>query len=512
MRGIIKILFVLILILIFILISYNIFSITKTSYEEGTSFIEELFRPQRPYVFDINNLIFDMSRSEKINEELDTFFLHEGNFCKELKKCIEYSAKNNGKPCEVANIKGAREDLGRITASYGYSGCDSEVLKEKIYGIERKICYFNSDVFNLYDYYAESEEKSIWQSGSKTINPFYSYEPFIHDCTFQMLIEDFSSPIEDPNYIREKYYLPPFYDYPPNKPFPYDSTGAQVKIFISNATPGSDSERTCNFNLFVCIQPAIASSKNEKTIDMFNIFSSLSIENFRCCNKSEYGSDIKLNKYYPVTYTFEFSEFETKPNMYQILSTLDRAFWEWSKKNFEKSDLIEGILKDKPSNWNPNRIRFSYKPWDIAKFVAESSGYKIAKEEYIGTNCGIDPLTYETFHCPNDYVCTEETTKWDPHWFICCPSNYPNYINGKCYSQSLISYPNCFDEEVLKSSEYDPKEGPLLIYGPNWKDKFSDTNYSKLSMTVIYYYNVKEDANGFQNLVITPRITLCRDR
>jgi uncharacterized protein (DUF2147 family) len=233
-------------------------------------------------------------------------------------------------------------------------------------------------------------------------------------------------------------------------------------LFVANST--IDDDYKCRYNLFVCVQPAIGDDIEDKTVEIFNIVSNLtqdSTRQFRCCEDSKV-SDLKVDKNYPRSHIFEFETGETRPNFYEILASVDRAMWEVSKLNFDNMALVDRTMsEDVPDKWNEaTKVRFNYKPWRT--------------------------VSYTSTYLKND----------------------------DCYSGLL--------KDGSSSTFLNPKDGPVLIYNSKWNGKFTNTNYDKISMSIVLFYHeeiIKLDTDGDgskddverRELIITPRVTLCRD-
>jgi hypothetical protein len=311
----------------------------KAAEEANTTAIPDLLNPLRFYKFDITQLVIDRG-DLGIDQRFDEFF-QDGEYCRRLKQCIKDSSVTYGSYCDIATIKSISDKPVEFLDSDKYTSfCSDEDLTEKVSGITRKICKFSLD--SIPTYYIDFTDSS---------SPFTSYLPNIQGCRPDLLTE-FNSQLGSDSGVWQS--LPGFQGIN----FDYNQTGALFKIFLSNATPGDDQERTCQYNLFVCIQPGITNTSNDENImKLFNTFSSLDETDMQCCNANN------VNKIFSHQTIYNYDIDDNRPNFYQIIASIDKAIWEWNKMNYQNTKLINKIR----GSLDVKLVHFNYMNWTMTK-------------------------------------------------------------------------------------------------------------------------------------------------
>lgn len=417
MKAVITILALVLIVLILAIIGLGMLWKATVAAANSTNVISSITNPLRYYKFDINQVIVDRSNIS-LQQKFNDFFVQDGEFCSKLKQCIKDSATTYGKYCNIAAMKstgvqstifasGMPPDTDNLNVR-----CSQEDLTEEVSGVTRKICRFSSTSIQSSDiYYYDSN------------SPFASFLPNVQGCRPDLTASDFSSVLGSGPSIWES--VPQF----EGITFDYAETGAFVKIFLSNATPGSDESRTCNYNLFVCIQSGIAdSAEDNKTLSLFDSFYLLNQNNLQCCKNGN------VNKIFSHQTIYNYNAGDVRPNFYQIISAVDKAFWEWNKVNYENKKLVDNIHG---TITDVDKVQFNYNKWVVRKSTS-------------------------------------------------------------------LSYPECYDFAYDSASPSQPE----IVYNDKWDGKFSDDNYDNFTVTAWYYFS-KQDPS---TLIITPRITICRNR
>ena len=375
MKGaVFRILMIVVLAIIFLLVVLPFFSSAKKSFETKEPIIHEIFKPITGYKFDEQDLIVDLSDPTVGTNTLSYFKGDPPLICDDLARCIIYSLKNNGEPCLIKKIdhnnslptsilSGTYPDLEFGCSNYNGNG----LVTEKVGDAQRTVC--SLETIPESTFYSRFEDEN---------NTFGPYEPYIHGC---YIPDDFTSLIQDSRYpywinpsatdpddfslpfnVTRKYFIfsPPYYETWLSQ-YPYLDTGYSTTIYLSNATIGDDGE--CQYNIFSCSQPAIASSEDDVAFQIFEHFRTDITNDLKCC-KRELATDSNRTTIYPRAYEFDFTNEAYKPNLHQIITAIDAGLWEWSKINFNNKELANIILDTNldPTDLTADYVRFNYTP------------------------------------------------------------------------------------------------------------------------------------------------------
>ncbi len=351
---------------IFIAISLGLASYSKSAYENTTSEIPRLFNPPPNYVLRKDIFVLDKSAGAQIDANFQSFFSQDGPYCQNLKNCIKKGITTSSN-CEITQppiatfTSRADSDFNPI--------CSPEDLTETFGDLTRKICTFK----NLLVQIREGDESN---SNSPDTDRFFFYEPNVHNCN---LDKDFVMNINAPNSdVYETFYFYPSFSYVQSG----QRERGKIRIIVQNATAGDDFDRTCNYNLFVCVQRAFASSEGSRAFKIFDVFITLKDE-LKCCgylDPNTFPKNIKLSSHFPDTFTVTFNPTDERPNLYEVVAAMDAGLKEWNKVNFDNGKLIADLPYNPPTivdipitgkvtipspqfNKAAN-ISFSYAPWD----------------------------------------------------------------------------------------------------------------------------------------------------
>jgi hypothetical protein len=156
--------------------------------------------------------------------------------------------------------------------------------------------------------------------------------------------------------------------------FNFENTGGKIHIVLQNGTVGTDGK--CNYNLFICAQPAIGATENNMTARLFSVlygglkremgcddYWPLTMVLHGCGPVTPYG-------YMPHYYEFNYSAGETG-SVKGILAAVDAAFWEWSREHYYDTKITKSWPK--PLS-NANGVKFSYAPWNLKGVGGSSAG------------------------------------------------------------------------------------------------------------------------------------------
>lgn len=210
----------------------------------------------------------------------------------------------------------------------------------------------------------------------------------------------------------------------------------------------------CHLHLFVCVQPAIGKNEDSVAYKIFKYFKETIKSEMECCK----GDTTKVNSAYAHPYTFDFTDETDKPTIDQIMVIQNAALWEWSKENFDNINLIKRILsKNVPDDWEPDYVKFDS--------FAQSGSYAT----------GV----------------------------------YPDCVDWSAMEPDTVATMVQFNYDIYDTS----------LWG---ETRNRNTNYDKLSITTTFEYSIKnidsnsdgdfKDADDYQILIITPHISVCRDK
>jgi hypothetical protein len=168
MRGLVWIVFGIFLMIIFIAVIGFVFLIRAQDIQETNSTqLEELYKLDRYYDFSIEKELLRGTQEEF--DMLTEDFSSNSYYCEKLKNCIIKSLKDEGAPCKIGDYK--FDDFSSFDYTVS-SICSSTDLNETIGETERKVCEFSNIASYSHEYYSEDDNT----------NPFYNFEPFVHDC------------------------------------------------------------------------------------------------------------------------------------------------------------------------------------------------------------------------------------------------------------------------------------------------------------------------------------------
>lgn len=333
MKGVANIILFVVLMLVLTIVALHLSSQAKTMYENKSVEIGEIFHPIKAYYFDIeslvvnpNSLTWNQANKYFCNSSIcNEYNLPDSNFCQKLKACIKTYIQTE-QPCEIGPIY-LKDSLYTGYPGTPIStglGCNEEDLMEEVNGM-RKICRFNNqDPHNEYLY--------------ENDNLLKDHQPYFHLCNipegFKNLVNDYTIyKIRDP--LTTDYELPSF-----------TFGGGLVKIVLTNITVNDTWD--CNFNLFVCAQPAVASSLDSATIEIFRYFQDFDLTQ----PHTEYADNW--------VYHYHFVTLDGTYDITTIKNTINAALWEWSRdpRHYENTELARLF------NSGANKIHFAYDPWE----------------------------------------------------------------------------------------------------------------------------------------------------
>lgn len=273
-------------------------------------------------------------------------------FCEHLKECIKTSILT-GYSCEVEEFAYG-SDLDSVIGIPLIGDCDDEVLKLKIAeGIEQKICEYK----RVWD----NERAGIFKpplftsNGAMSDAGGLSYE----NCWYN---EDATVRYDPNDSIREEIYatgyreipiyFSPDYFYNRGSLSDYYNGAGRMKIVVGKATVDNE---FCKFTIYLCPQPAIASSETEPTIEVFDIIRNLRFKEL--INIPYYINDVSsdveniggmnVNAYYYNKYVVDLGTREY--DAVTIINAIKMGFY----RNLE--------TRDESDHW--------YQPhWDIKRY------------------------------------------------------------------------------------------------------------------------------------------------
>ncbi|MFH0929435.1 MAG: hypothetical protein V1818_03710 [Candidatus Aenigmatarchaeota archaeon] len=366
-------------VIIILLIGSQLLDKVKAAVDEEDFDAFRQFEVQRPYIFDIKDLIVDPN-DEKVwdsTKAADFYSGADSDFCKAIKDGIGKSIKT-GKSQEIEykvkppNAAFKIEQLRNALAS-----CTPSVIGDELYGgTTRKICDFKP-----IDNYNEYREDSL---------SLINYQPYIHNCHLPAELE--YSNIDDGedalNYLYSGRGNSTEYGF---------ENGGTVRIVVSNAKVMEDYDGTCSYNIYVCGQNAIAASEAETAVEVFKkirhlddsnlyyseaivwngepkeleadikiwalcraIFSDL-IQQFLCPDdaRPSVPAGYNIYGYNPHYYEFEFSSAVPSPRL-ALIDAVDAGMWEWSKIHLEDRNAMQYFLDE--YYHSIQNIYFSYSP------------------------------------------------------------------------------------------------------------------------------------------------------
>ena len=462
MKGAISLLTLIILVVIFLVIALPFANEATKIWENKESTISAIFNVLRPYTFDINSLVVKSGEGMthvQYESLTDSSSPNSQLFCQQLKDAIIKSASENNEWQQVAfsKFQPSSEEVSFANVLYSATGglCGDGPLFEKVGEEMREVCYFKgSTAMNNKDYYENDTEIS-------------GYEPWFHGCFPTKEIEgdftniwricDGTQPENCDNlHVGRGYTFP---------------NGGWMAAYVS-ASPSQTLERECKLNFTVCGQRAVGNSTNEIEISIFNTTRDRLSEEFACAkwNATTQNCTLLDNSgvigYYPHFYQFEINETE-EVTQESLLTAIDAGFWEWNKLHYDDSSLI-GRLPDPLSG--ARYIHFDYGPWDVqprtwadcdtARYsfsimpltnqptlYVNQVGAGFSDAKYIRLVYGIKKIYGETkpsvgtsdtdigecdgLKCPDGNVCADAENK------LCCPEDYPNYFDSKCYGSGI---------------------------------------------------------------------------
>ncbi len=360
MKGVSNIILFIVLMLVLTIVAISLSGKAKTMYEEKSTEIGEIFHPMKAYYFDIESLV----KGGLNSGEFDNYFKGESSqFCNELKEGIKYYLQNE-QPYEIGLVKfkhnagsSAMNNIWHSLLGISGFGCKDEPITEEIQGAKRLVCNFNKVNIGYHHLYEND-------------NLLKDYQPDFHLCNVP---DEFENEIKAHDNIAGHGYIglhlikdPLTDDFPSEFP-----KGGQLRIFVTNATVNSTLD--CNFNLFVCAQPAIAISEDNATMKIFSFFRDFDL------NERRYGydwSDNCDNLNYPHYFEFDLDGYYSKET---IARAIDAGLREWNKLHIDDSSQIrafwEGITElngvsvsgphTRVKKQGPLRIHFDYGPFEL---------------------------------------------------------------------------------------------------------------------------------------------------
>ena len=363
----VHILFIMVLAVLFIFIGLQVAGIVRAGLYERElpdsplKKLEDLFETKRLSVFEISNYVStDFIPTEE--------YFTDNNFCEKLR----YAINNSVITGEMVKVDEEYVIFDSNNFENLIKGCAGEYnLNYLSKGIETEVCYFDvSDSFVSFE-----------KEGDVN-NPFYNYEPYIHNCYFQ---SDFELDVTGKNvYV----YHPPLYTNT------YE-TISKLKIFVK-ASAANDLDRTWNFNLYVCAQPLLSESESSATIEILNIFKNM--KNLKCCgdDMSTSGDTIYLDSVYPQQFIIDFTDEDPNPTYHQILAAINAGMAEWNRINYRNIDLIQGFSRFN----NAEKIYFTYNTISDNSWNPSNQGYIDSCYDSGIINFDEDPTVY---YYPTEY-------------------------------------------------------------------------------------------------------------
>lgn len=408
--------------------------------------------------YDYSNFIVNPSdRNVKDSNELNNYFsapfYNNGDpeFCGKLKKCIK-----TGTRCEVDDI--AFGNLANIAdyksiLSYGSKNCIGEELHQRIGAAEIFFCNF------------KHLSSTTWREGSDANGLSFDnctlVESGIKGDGIQSVTEEASSTKNIIYYANDsQYYQAGTYLFSPGR----------VKIYVGKAE--ADANQLCNFSLYYCFLPAIASSLDNSTVDIFDIFRYIEIYKFD--EKPYYVKDISGAS--SVAIPGYQSELAAAYRYSGYAEKLDQGYEPGIIINAIKDGLNENWYAKYTSLGEEKRRYYWFKPfWGISTFTGGADCWSVDLTNEIKNgavrkiyyDCGVNGVCDKgknlkinmAFRLDNRYAarrdiykpssnfggeqCSIITLNWkcqsndkcvDRVWEYCCPATHPKYEGGYCYS------------------------------------------------------------------------------
>lgn len=372
MRGviIIDIIIIIVVVLFIAALMVIILSSSETMARTESTAIMKRFHISRPYSFDIKYLILDPNDEEALNNNQKIQYLRT-QFCEDLMSCINKTILEDV-GCHIIMKMKSATSFTIWNLFDGLDKCPIEDIYEELEDEkQRKVCKFNTSVLSLL-------RTTLLSDSDARLMP---YQPYIHGCHIDRDFLNLESDKTNHVYFFQNPFVSQTYTYD----FP---NGGRVRIALANVSVGDDLDRTCQFTLYVCDQPAIAQSEDEITINIFELFQEIP--------ESELQYDVDIvdsgNQfgYYPRTWAYSFESVERKPSFYDLKNTIYAGIWEWNKAHFKDTDLIKTYPP--PLN-NSEAIHFHYGNWST----------KMSTDISYTNNCWSDDFFDSTLDEPKIY-------------------------------------------------------------------------------------------------------------